>query len=424
MSEKDSSPIEPTELRGHWRWLASVVAGLLALGVVGGLLYFRSSGHGPKDATVGSVTTSGVDFSCRLPVLAGAAGAFISFPNGAVTIDHRVALDLYKGGYGYTYDAQVGKWVPVPRSALSPDGRSYAYMAQTTGVPGEMSTTSLHTRDITSGKDRVLWEGSGSATGPDLTWLPSGIYFSAVLYPATGLAGPIFPALYVADPTNSGQPRRVGPNPPPQPPSPDQAYFSGPDIFTIVGGGAAWGMGNRTPKEAPSPDKAPAPGTFGPDRVLRMDLRDGSVSTWYTVTGTELVSLMGLDEQGRPILSLFQPTFKTAPAPGADGPPPPRVLLLTGANQTVEITSGNSDFQPASLPWADSHGIWFGSWNSLWLYTQKGGLRQVATIPAGLFPSPSLPPGYPPKGAIASDARSGMPSYMQGTLVTPAGSCA
>jgi len=183
-------------------------------------------------------------------------------------------------------------------------------------------------------------------------------------------------------------------------------------------------MGNRTPKEAPSPDKPPAPGAFGPDRILRMDLRDGSVSTWYTAPGTEFVSVMGLDAQGRPILSLYQPTFKTAPASGADGPPAPRMLLLTGINQTAEITSGNPDFHPASQPWADSHGIWFGSWNSLWLYTQKDGLRQVATIPAGLFPTPTPPSGYPMKPAMASGARSGMPSYMQGTVVTPAGSCA
>jgi len=132
---------------------------------------------------------------------------------------------------------------------------------------------------------------------------------------------------------------------------------------------------------------------------------------------------MGLDEQGRPILALFQANFKGDPTIGAKAPPVPRLLILTGANQTVEITPGNPDFHLASSPWADSHGIWFGGWSSLWLYTQSGGLRQVATIPAGLFPTPSPPPGYPAKGDLASGARSGMPSYMQGTMVTPAGSC-
>ena len=418
---KDSRPGEPGELRGPWRWLAGGIAVVLTLSVVGGLVYSRLAPSNSSGERGGLVGVSGVDFRCRLPVIAGAAGGFISFPDGAVTIDRSMSLKSYKGGYGYTYDAQVGRWVPVLRSALSPDGRSYAYLAQTTGVPGEMTSMSLRTHDIVSGKDRILWEGSGSPMGPSvMSWLPGGIYFSAVLLPAGSPQGPSYAAVYVADPTHPGTPRRVGPNPAPQPPGPGQSTYSAPDMFSLVGDGAAWGTGNRVPKEAPSMDKPPAPGTYGPDRILRMDLRDGSVSTAYTVTGTDLVSLMGLDAQGRPILALYQPTLKA----GADGPPTARMLLLAGAGQTIEITSGTPDFHLGSQPWADSHGIWFGSWNSIWLYTSGGGLRQVATVPAGLFPSPTPPPGYPAKGAPASDARSGMPSYMLGTLVTPAGSCA
>jgi hypothetical protein len=282
---------------------------------------------------------------------------------------------------------------------------------------------SLHTHEIVSGKDRILWEGGGSPMGPNfVTWLPGGIYFSTVLGDSTGPIGPVFPAIYVADPNKPGTPRRVGPNPPPQPPSPGQANYSGPDMFTLVGGGAAWATGNRVSTEAPSPDKPPMPGTFGPDRIIRMDLRDGSVSTWYSVSTTELVSLAGLDEQGRPILALFQPTFKKDAA-AINGPPAVRMLLLTGAGQTTEITSANPDFHPGTSPSADSHGIWFGSWNSLWLYTQGAGFRQVATIPAGVFPSPSPPPMYQQKGPMPSGAAPAMPAYMQGTLVTPAGSC-
>jgi hypothetical protein len=96
-------------------------------------------------------------------------------------------------------------------------------------------------------------------------------------------------------------------------------------------------------------------------------------------------------------------------------------MLVTGPNQTVDLAAG-ADFHQGSQPMADSHGIWFGSWNSVWLYTQSGGLRQVATIPTGLFPSPSPPPGFQAK-PIPSGANSGMPAYMQGTLIMPAGSC-
>jgi hypothetical protein len=426
MKQRDSKPVEPEELRGPWQWLATVIAVLVTSGVLGGLVYHRLHAHAPAGPTMGSVAVNGIDFSCHLPIIAGSAGAFISLPDGAVTIDHSIALDLYKGGYGYTYDALVRRWVPVPGSALSPDGRSYAYIAQTTGVPGEMTTISVRTHDIVAGKDRVVWEGSGSFMGPDqVTWLPSGIYFSAVLVPYSGTNGAAFPSVYVSDPNHPGAPQRVGPNPAAQPPLPGQYDYSGPDLFTFFGGGAAWATGNRISKATPSPDKPPAPGAFGPDRVLRMDLRDGSVSTWYSVSGTELVSVIGLDEHGRPILALFQPKapVESGPIPSPYEPPAARLLLLTGPNQTVTLTSGNTDFHLGSIPWADSHGIWFGDWNALWLYTEHGGLHRVATIPSGLFPTPTPPPAYLPKSPFASGARPGMPSYMQGTLVTPAGSC-
>lgn len=216
----------------------------------------------------------------------------------------------------------------------------------------------------------------------------------------------------------------VGPNPPPQPPTPGQPYPSSPDVFGLVGGGAAWATGYRAPKQAPSPNNPPSPGASGPDRVLRMDLRDGSVSTWYKVSEPDLISLVGLDGQGRPILGFVQLDRKAEPQPGVYVPPVARLVLLTGPNQTLEISAGNPDFHFGSMPLADSHGIWFGSWNSVWLYTVTGGLRQVANIPAGLFPSPSPPPGLPPKGGVPYSPPPGVPSYMQGTLMTPAGPCA
>jgi hypothetical protein len=426
MEAKDSMSIEAEEKRRPLRWIAGSVATIVTLAIVAGLVYYRVSSKGSaSNPPVGSATVSGVAFSCRLPVLAGATGGFISFPDGAITIDRQVTFGNFKGGYGYSYDSQVKKWVPVPSPSLSPDGRSYAYLAQTTGVPGEMMTMSLHTHDLASGSDRVLWQGQGSPMGPnEVTWLASGIYFSAVMYSADGPQGPTFPALFVADPNHAGTPRRVGPNPPPQPPGPNQPYYSGPDQFSLVGGGAAWGTGQRVPKEVPTPDKPPTPGTFGPDRILRMDLRDGSVTTWYAVSSTDLVSLMGLDAQGRPILSLFQPKIPVKDAPAINEPPPITLLLLTGPNQTVEITSGNPDFHFGSQPSADSHGVWLGSWNSIWLYTSGTGLHQVATIPAGTFPDPTPPSGYPAKGSPVSGSRIAMPSYMQGTLFMPAGPCA
>ena len=424
MERKDVSSSESREARGVRRWMAGAVAVLLTFGVLAGVVYHRLSARPVNNDTVGLASVSGVNFNCRLPVLTVGAAGFISFPSGAVTIDRRVTVDPYKGEFAYTYDAQVARWVPVPGPAISPDGTSYAYLAQTTGVPGQAMSMSLHTHVITSGNDRVLWDASWSPMGPGvLAWLPSGIYFSAV--PGAGGAPETaaLPAVYVSDPTHAGPPRRVGPNPAPQQPSPGQADYSGPNVFSFFGGDAAWGMGNRAPKQASAPNNPPAPGEYGPDSVLRLDLRDGSVSTWYKAGSTELVVVVGLDKQGRPILALLQPNLKAEPQAGVFAPPVARLLLLTGPNQTIEITSGNVDFQFANMPWADSHGIWFGSWNAVWLYTQNGGLRKAATIQAGVFPSPSPLPVPQGKGSPPIGAPPGMPAYMQGTLVMPAGSC-
>jgi hypothetical protein len=153
-----------------------------------------------------------------------------------------------------------------------------------------------------------------------------------------------------------------------------------------------------------------------------MDLRDGSVSTWYSVGAPDMISLTGLDAQGRPIVGLVQLSLKAAPQQGVYVPPVSRYMLLTGPNQIVEINAGHPDFHAGTMPWADSHGIWFGSWNSVWLYTVAGGLRQVADVPSGTFPIPSPPPGMPPKGGPPFIPPP-IPAYMQGTLISPAGPC-
>jgi hypothetical protein len=379
----------------------------------------------PASQAGSSARVSGDDFTCRLPVLAGSGGGFITFPNGTITVDRSVKLDPFKGAFSYTYDARAGVWLPVPATALSPDGRSYAYLVQTSGVPGATTVLSLHTHEIASGRDRILWEATGSPPGPNaVTWISGGIYFSAVLVPtATPNTVPL-PAVYVSDPNHAGPPRRVGPNPPPQPPTPGQPYSPGLQVYTFIGGGAAWATGYRIPKQPASPNSPPSPGDYGPDSVLRMDLSNGTVSTWYRVSGPDLISLMGLDGQGRPIVAFTQPNLKAMPQPGVFVPPVARLVLLTGPNQTVEISGGNPDFHPDGQLQGDSHGVWFGSWNSVWLYTGAGGLRQVASIPAGLFPTPTPPPGLPPKGGVASSSLPGIPAYMQGTLIRPAGPCA
>jgi len=135
-----------------------------------------------------------------------------------------------------------------------------------------------------------------------------------------------------------------------------------------------------------------------------MELKDGSLSTWFTAPDGTNVGIAGTDQQGHPILIINttpklvqQPQSSGAPVPVPSEviyPPPPRVLLLTGANQTVEISSGaDATFRPSSA-FGDGHGIWFTSPGSLWLY-RHGSLAKVADVPASLFPLPTPPPNAP-----------------------------
>src|SRR5262249_58169334 len=100
--------------------------------------------------------------------------------------------------------------------------------------------------------------------------------------------------------------------------------------------------------------------------------------------------------------------------------PPPQVVLLTGPNQTHTIASGSdSAFRP-NLVLTDSHGMWFSSPGSLWLY-RHGELPTVADLPAPLFPTPTPPPGAAGKGNPAPG--SPPPCFPTGVTLSLAGAC-
>jgi hypothetical protein len=100
-------------------------------------------------------------------------------------------------------------------------------------------------------------------------------------------------------------------------------------------------------------------------------------------------------------------------------PQPPRVLLLTGTNQTVEIANGS---EPSFTPFeasADAHGVWFATPGSLWLYRRE--LVKVADVPAGLFALPEPPSAVlSPPPIVAATPPPGLPT---GLTITLAGRC-
>jgi hypothetical protein len=381
----------------RWQWVAGAVAVVLAVAIVAGLVLLRHRSSAQPAASgrpLGALNmTTQLDFHCALPVQGYLTQARVTMPDGGVTADHE--LSAAKGMASTPGSSYAGgRWLPVPFAWVSADASSYAYIASTTGVPGQAPTSTLFVHDLARNADRQLWSGSGSAQM--IGWGPGGVYFGRQGIPA----GPVGPSmeLWVVDPANSSGAHRVGPNSAQPPASPDEPQAPLLQTPPRIAGGAAWSVSFGVPQ------KVAAPGGIGfpPSRVVRMDLKDGSLSTWFTAPDAASISLAAIDQQGRPVIIVTAiPVVVTQPAaPGTvpsppslavpSPPPPPRVLLLTAKNETVEIANGSD---PAFRPYTasgDSHGVWFASPGSLWIYRQ-GALVKVADVPAGLFPLPPPP---------------------------------
>lgn len=397
-----------------------------------------------------------LDFKCSLPVVSLTGGGLVSFPSADLQIDPAVkpysatAPTMYlgplSGNAGPTsaaYDAKAGKWLAGVKPAwISSDGKSYGFNTQTEGVPGQPPTSDIYTEEVATSQRTHLWSGSGQVQL--LGFGSGGLYFNLAPISPLSSFGTIPNSLasvdlWVVDPARPTQAHRVGPNPPPAPVSPATAYQGPPDTFTAVGADAAWGIG-YTQVQVPVPSGAPT--GFGnpaagpptepiPHRVIRMSLTDGAVSDYYTAPDTDFVSLEGLDSLGRPLIVVSNPiTAKGGSMPSTPPLVTSQIELVTAPDQTQLIADG-SDFHPTSEA-SDSHGIWLGSSNGIWLYSKAAGLRRIVDFPTGTFPSPSpaptpsFPANYTPKpmpSGMASGARIGLPPGYTGPPVFVAGGC-
>jgi hypothetical protein len=410
----------------RWQWVAGAFAVMLALTIVAGLLLIRQRGAAQPAATGHPAGTLSMivqlSFHCTLPVQGYTTQARISMPDGGVTIDHVLQSPKATATFGGAYVG--GRWLPVPLSWVSADSKSYAYITSTTGVPGQPQTAALYVHDIAKGADRQLWSGTGSTQM--IGWGPGGVFFVRQAVAMTS-PGPPSIELWVVDPANPGAAHRVGPNPPQLSSNPTEALVPLFQPGTHIAGGAAWTVSYANPKVQGAGGSFTAPAA----KVVRMDLKDGSLTTWFTAPDSTSVGVVATDLQGHPVL-VVNAIPKVAPQPTSAGATvtasqaqvdlrPPRVLLLTGPNQTVEIANGSDpSFRPSSAV-GDSHGIWFSSPGSLWLYRQ-GSLTRVADVPGSLFPLPTPPPNAPtlPPNATKPSPPPGTPT---GVVLALAGRC-
>ena len=290
-------------------------------------------------------------FSCRLPIFtADFKDAFISFPSGAVSIDPQVPpIQSYGGRY---YDRAYSRWLPVAREAVSPDGRRYAY---TQPAPDQTKMPTIHVVDLATGVDR------GFTTPSQQYFISFGVldYTSQGIYLYQAYESPRF-GLWLLNPSNGAMSKVA-----------DLNY-----ILSSAGNKIFW-LGGIDPNDAHNI------GTLFSvaDELRRYNLADGSAVTWLYRPGKGL-QVDGIDPAGHPIVDVISSYT-------ASGLSDDLVLVLSPGSSRTILTAPSVFVESLGASITDSHGVWFGSQQGIYLYSSSGGLQKV-----------SNQPGYPANGCL------------------------
>lgn len=329
-----------------------LVVGLLSLVFLAACS--ESAGVGLPSASVSSSTAS--PSSCRLPFTDFSATGFISYPDGIFKADataatqsdpsrpglvRTVALPALYGGGGSgqeTYDWRFSRWLPVPRDLVFSDGSHYAYSelipnpaSQGLGGPPPLGTL-VHVVDVATGKDDIAYRSADVLSATAVR--AEGIYLTqpAVL---ADTAVPFY--LWLVDlATRSGH-KVLGGMP------------VGPGT-TALSEGTLWIM-------ATDPNNSK-----GAPRLVRVNLSDGRQSTWFEPS-SGFVSLLGLDNVGRPVVSTFS---------GVNGDPGKTWVFTAAATQQAIADQG---FTGTAI--ADRQGLWLTG-NGIYIYPAGGPVKKAS----------------------------------------------
>lgn len=319
----------------------------------------------PTASPGSNVPLAQVDFSCRLPAMRSVTfstyqGGFITFPaasyaadpNGAFINDSQTgilttsATPVLSGTPSFAaspfYDSGQRRWVPVSPGQSSPDGRFYAY---STFDPAASSKAHVHVVNVAQATETVfdvdVPNNAQGFTVADFT--SNGVYLLANTFEQLPYG------VWLLDRTN-GSMRAVS--------------QTGP--VAAVRSGYAW-LVAINPTD-PNPPQLRRSGTAG-DSIVRVDLSNGAQATWFYRPGME-VGLLGFDGRGMPIVNVSDPSGATTTF---------ETWLTGGPSVPGTLVSASSQIDLIS-PQGDGNRVWFGSSTGIYLYTQAGGLRKVATF--------------------------------------------
>jgi hypothetical protein len=323
----------------------------------------QNSPQPPTATSAVSMPLVPLGFSCRLPIFRPFSGSANpppvvgswSLPDGRLSFGAAPRFPQQGSGdqsqpAGFSYDRVFSLWLPVPRNAVSPDGKHYAYHMAGKDVFDPKEDV-LHIVDVATGHDQVY-----PAIPPNAGLSPERFvvldYAREGIYLALAYEGPLR-GLWLMDVSTGGIRHLV-----------DFSYLQ------VVGGGAAW-LGSVNPAD---PSHPPAGLVTDPDTIDRFDLATGVRTTWLYMAGMA-VYVIGLDLAGHPIVEA------SSGSPAGDI----QLLLLTGPGTSQAIFTGtwtelNGNSGEVGTPIADSHGVWFGSSAGIFLYSAAGGFRKVSDL--------------------------------------------
>jgi hypothetical protein len=290
-------------------------------------------------------------FSCRLPVSTpdGRAG-FIGFPEGTIRFDP--AGTGLQGRGGAYYDWAYSRWLPVPRQAVSPDGRHYAY---TEAASDQTKVPKIHVVDLATGTDRGF-------NTPSAEWfIPYAVldYASEGIYLIQHYESPDY-GLWLLNPSTG-----------------TMAKVAQLDYVDGSAGNKIFWLGSINPNDR---DNIGTLYAYA-DQIDRYNLVDGTRVPWLYQPGKG-IQMLAVDATGHPIVEVIN-TFV------AEDLAVRLMLLLSPTEQRTIITAPARFLGSFEQPIADSHGVWFGSSQGIYLYSDANGLQKV-----------SHQPGFPANGCF------------------------
>lgn len=308
----------------------------------------------PTPPMVNSPTPVNLNLSCRLPVTwtpstrqtSIVKAGFVTFPGQSLSEDATAPAG------SIFYDRALSKWLPVPRSNVSPDGKRYAY-SEILGNAYVNSGSKLHVVDVATGVDSVIYNGSSAYNVVDFA--ADGIYLTAAV-PEGYSRGLWVEALAGGTP----------------------ALISGSIIAPTVGDGAAWGIDFNSADPNPGPGGLESP----KNEVLRFDLRTHASTTWFYRPGASIF-VLGFDRAGGMFVSAG-----LNPTPAQGNEPTQELWLVNSPTSARRLLSGTGLLSLARVAAVDNHGVWFdapyasSSTSTVWLYT-GGSIQVAATLDAG-----------------------------------------